>query len=75
MFRRVLSKELPDRGGWNVHFAIFDGVVNLNPATNDYIRGDGRNGAPGWPESPRLEALRAAWLDAEASTRSSVSQS
>lgn len=65
MFRRVLSKDLPDKGGWNVHFAIFDGVVNLNPATNDYIRGDGKNGAPGWPKSPRLEALRAAWLDAD----------
>jgi peptide/nickel transport system substrate-binding protein len=65
MFRRIQSRESPDKGGWNVHFGIFDGAVNLNPATNDYLRGDGKNGAPGWPVSPVLEALRMAWLQAE----------
>jgi len=42
-----------------------EGAFNHTPATNNYIRGDGRSGAPGWPTSPRLEALRQAWLDAE----------
>ena len=29
-----------------------------------WIRGNGRTAARGWPESPRLEALRDAWLSA-----------
>ena len=28
------------------------------------IRGDGKSGQPGWPDSPGLEALREAWLNA-----------
>ena len=28
------------------------------------IRADGLAAFPGWPTSPRIEALRAAWLDA-----------
>ncbi len=63
MFRRALSKEEPNKGGWNVSFTIFDGLFSSNPATNPGSRGDGK-GMPGWPNSPGLEALRAAWLDA-----------
>ena len=59
-----MSKEPPDKGGWNVYFTIIDGLFNANPATNSAIRGDGKSGMDGWPNSPRLEALREAWLDA-----------
>ena len=64
MFRRWLSKEPPAKGGWNVLFIISDGLFSSNPATNSGIRGDGKTGMPGWPNSPELETLRAAWLDA-----------
>jgi peptide/nickel transport system substrate-binding protein len=64
MFRRSASKEPPNKGGWNVYFTILDGLFNANPATNTAIRGDGKSGQPGWPKSPRLEALREDWLDA-----------
>jgi peptide/nickel transport system substrate-binding protein len=65
MFRRMNSKEPPDRGGWNIYFTPTDGLFSDNPAANNYIRGDGKSGAAGWANSPRLESLRAAWLDAE----------
>ena len=65
MARRVLKKDAPDKGGWNVYFIIAEGAFNSTPATNSYIRGDGRSGSPGWPTSPDFEALRQAWLDAD----------
>jgi peptide/nickel transport system substrate-binding protein len=63
--RRTASKAPPDRGGWNVYYSILDGVYNFNPAGNTAIRGDGKSGTPGWPTSLKLEALRAAWIDAD----------
>jgi peptide/nickel transport system substrate-binding protein len=64
MARRMVRTDPPDKGGWNVHFIIAEGGFNHNPATNVYLPGDGKSGAPGWPKSPRLEALRLAWLEA-----------
>ena len=64
MARRVLKKDPPDKGGWNVYFIIAEGAFNHTLATNSYVRGDGTSGSPGWPTSPRFEALRQAWLDA-----------
>ncbi|HEY8871873.1 MAG TPA: ABC transporter substrate-binding protein [Stellaceae bacterium] len=62
LLRRIASQEPPDKGGWNIHFNIIDGIYNFNPAGNTAIRGDGKSGMPGWPNSPKLEALRDAWL-------------
>ena len=64
MARRMLKTDAPDKGGWNVYFSIAEGAFNHTPVTNEYIRGDGKNGAPGWPRSPKFEELRQAWLDA-----------
>ena len=64
MARRVLKRDPPNKGGWNVYFIIAEGAFNSTPATNSYLRGDGTSGSPGWPTSPELEALRQAWLDA-----------
>jgi peptide/nickel transport system substrate-binding protein len=65
LLRRTANKAPPDRGGWNLYCSILDGVYNFNPAGNTAIRGDGKSGTPGWPSSPKLEALRAAWIDAD----------
>jgi peptide/nickel transport system substrate-binding protein len=62
MVRRRASKEPPEKGGWNVFFTFTDGLFSDNPATNIQIRGDGKSGLEGWPVSPKLEALRDAWL-------------
>ena len=63
LVRRRMSKERPDKGGWNVFFTILDGLFNDTPATNYAIRGDGKSGLEGWPDSPKLEVLREEWLD------------
>jgi len=65
LLRRTSSKAPPDKGGWNVRLGILDGVYNFNPAGNTAIRGDGKSGTPGWPSSPKLEALRDAWIEAD----------
>ena len=64
MNHRSQSREPPDKGGWNIFFTIIDGLFNANPATNYAIRGDGKSGLEGWPNSPKLEELRESWLDA-----------
>jgi peptide/nickel transport system substrate-binding protein len=48
-----------------VFFSFLDrSIPNTNPYGNQAIRADGLAGWDGWPTSPRIEALRAAWLDA-----------
>jgi peptide/nickel transport system substrate-binding protein len=64
MFRRRRSKEPRENGGWNVYFAVNDGMFNASPATNTALRGNGKFAMDGWPDSPRLEALHEAWLEA-----------
>lgn len=62
MARRIGRTENPDRGGWNVYFTPMEGAFSHTPITNEYFRGDSKSGAPGWPRSPEIETLRAAWL-------------
>ncbi len=63
--RRRLNQAPPDKGGWNVFIGLLDrSVPNTNPYSNMWIRADGLAAFDGWPTSPRIEALRAAWLDA-----------
>jgi len=63
--RRRINQAPPDRGGWNIFFTLIDrSIPNTNPYGNQAIRADGKAGWDGWPASPRIEALRAAWLDA-----------
>jgi peptide/nickel transport system substrate-binding protein len=65
VYRRRLNQGAPDKGGWNAFFFFFDrSAPNTNPYGNYWIRADGLAGFDGWPTSPRIEALRAAWLDA-----------
>jgi len=63
--RRRTNQAPPDKGGWNVFFTFIDrSIPNTNPYGNQAIRADGKAGWDGWPTSARIEALRAAWLDA-----------
>ena len=39
-------------------------MFSANPATNAFSRGNGKSAADGWPDSPTLEMLRDAWLEA-----------
>jgi len=54
----------PERGGWNVVFTSLNGTGTMDPAGHIGIRGNGRQAWVGWPEAPKLEALRDAWFAA-----------
>jgi len=63
--RRRQNQAAADKGGWNAFFGLMDrSIPNTNPYGNPWIRADGQKAFVGWPTSPRIEALRAAWLDA-----------
>src|SRR5215472_2116987 len=63
---RRQNQAAPDKGGWSAFFGLVDrSLPNTNPYGNPMIRSDGLAAFVGWPTSPRIEALRAAWLDAE----------
>jgi peptide/nickel transport system substrate-binding protein len=63
--RRRQNQAAPDKGGWNAFFTFIDkSAPNTNPYSNYYIRADGPAAYDGWPTSSRIEAMRAAWLDA-----------
>jgi peptide/nickel transport system substrate-binding protein len=65
VIRRRTSQSPPDKGGWNVFFTLIDrSIPNTNPFGNQALRSDGKAAWDGWPDSPKIEALRAAWLDA-----------
>ena len=53
-------------GGWSCFVSGQQGVDWLSPPTNNQIRasGTGAGSQAGWPDSPKLEKLRSAWLDA-----------
>ena len=63
--RRRQNQAAPDKGGWSAFFGLIDrSLPNTNPYGNIAIRVDGLAAWDGWPTSLRIEALRAAWLDA-----------
>jgi peptide/nickel transport system substrate-binding protein len=62
--QRRASREPLDRGGWSVLCTAFDAYDFLNPAAHFPLRANGAGAWFGWPEVPRLEALRDAWFEA-----------
>ena len=51
-------------GGWSGFCTVLSGADCLNPATNPLLRADRVSAFFGWPDSPAIEAGRAAWFDA-----------
>ncbi len=62
--QRRAKKDPPDKGGWNLFYTYWSGLDMFNPAVSTSLRGNGAGGWFGWPEFPKLEQLRAAWLEA-----------
>jgi peptide/nickel transport system substrate-binding protein len=58
---RLANKEGLDKGGWSVWCNYIPGII---AATQSYVRGLGRSGPFGWPESAKIEALRNEFMDA-----------
>lgn len=55
----------PAEGGWSIFQTSWAGTDHINPAGHVFLRGNGRDAAPGWPNSPRIEELRQAWMQAD----------
>jgi peptide/nickel transport system substrate-binding protein len=63
--QRRAKMDPPEQGGWNV-FAIYDNGSNqVNPASHAWLRGNGKSASFGWPNSPKIEELRASWFQAK----------
>ena len=62
--QRRTSKEPVEKGGWSVSMYAFSSMDFLTPATNPTLRANGAGAWFGWPEMPRIEALRDAWFEA-----------
>ena len=59
--RRALTKP-PMEGGWNLFCTWFSGLDLFTPASNLLLRGNGKGSWFGWPDDPKIEALREAWF-------------
>ena len=51
-------------GGWSVFHTFWSGLDQFSPAGHVFLRANGKHAAPGWPDSPALEQLRADWFAA-----------
>jgi peptide/nickel transport system substrate-binding protein len=60
--QRSVSRQPLDKGGWNMFCAFTGGIDCSIPATHQVMRGNGPGAYNGWPDLPKLEALRTAWL-------------
>src|SRR5437763_621704 len=62
--RRRSTQGPPDKGGYNMFCTLIDrSLPNVHPFGNLAIRADGKEPINGWANSPKIEELRAAWLD------------
>jgi peptide/nickel transport system substrate-binding protein len=62
--QRRTSMEPLERGGWSMFPAGFPAAEYRDPVFATSMRGNGRAAWFGWPDDPRVEALREAWMDA-----------
>ena len=64
LVQRRAKTDPVSQGGWSIYHTSWSGLDMVNPAGHIFLRGNGRAAAPGWPDSPRLEALRSQWFAA-----------
>jgi peptide/nickel transport system substrate-binding protein len=65
MLQTLQKTEPVEQGGWSAFHTYWSGLDQFDPAVHVWIRGNGRAASRGWPDSPRLEALRQDWLAAQ----------
>jgi peptide/nickel transport system substrate-binding protein len=61
---RRASRELPEKGGWNVFCTSWSGLAVADPGGHFPLRGNGSGAWFGWPTDAKMEAMRDAWLEA-----------
>jgi len=64
MVQRRASRELPERGGWNLIHTTASGTDLSLPPTHLFLRANGADAWFGWPADAEIERLRTAWLTA-----------
>jgi len=64
LVQRRASKEPPEKGGWSMFHTTWNGLDGLNPGVMTWLRANGAGAWFGWPDAPKLEALRLSWFDA-----------
>jgi peptide/nickel transport system substrate-binding protein len=61
---RRASREPVDKGGWSIFYTSLGGMGNISPGPNLALRASGADAWFGWPDDPKMEALREAWFEA-----------
>lgn len=61
--QRRTNREPLDKGGWSMFPAGFPAAEYRDPVFASNLRGNGRGAWFGWPDNPRMEAMRDAWMD------------
>jgi peptide/nickel transport system substrate-binding protein len=75
LVQRRVKTEPVGQGGWSIFHTSWAALDMVNPAGHVFLRGNGRAAAPGWPDSPRIEALRNDWFAApDAASQQSVAR-
>ncbi len=64
MVQSLAKMDPVQQGGWSAFHTFWSGLDQFDPAVHVWIRGNGKAATRGWPDSPRLEALRDEWLAA-----------
>src|SRR3712207_9169619 len=62
--QRRVRQEPVEQGGWSVFHTYGSSLAYLKPAVSSLGKGPGRSGWFGWDESPRMQELGQAWVDA-----------
>jgi peptide/nickel transport system substrate-binding protein len=60
--QRITRKQPITEGGWSIFGVMWGGYDWYSPAGDLSLRGNGMNAWFGWPNAPKLEALRDQWL-------------
>jgi len=61
---RLANNGPVDKGGWNAFASSNTGYSAATPVANNFMRGSGSRAIFGWPDIPRIEELRDAYLSA-----------
>ena len=63
VIQRRTSKEPLDKGGWSLFPAGYPAAEYRDPIFATNIRGNGDGAWFGWPDDPKIEAMRTQWMD------------
>lgn len=75
LVQRRVKTEPVAQGGWSIFHTSWAALDMVNPAGHVFLRGNGKAAAPGWPDSPRIEALRNDWFAApDAAAQQSIAR-